>query len=96
MNQLIEIDYLDEIIDALQSLVNGTRVEPYNWGHEIYDIRSDAQNCSCHHTFLRRQGRADLELVLPTVEVLSWIIEWKAFVIQWRIDYLGQDPTLFT
>ncbi len=89
------VNYLNQIIASLQSLLDSTSVESYEWGGEIYSIICDAEFCRCHDNFDSTPDRlADVELVLPTNEVLQLIIDWRAFVIQWRIEYLGQDPNL--
>jgi hypothetical protein len=96
VNYFDRVSYLNEIIAALQSLLDSTSVESYEWGGEIYRIICDADFCRCHDNFdSTAEKLAEVELVLPTNEVLQWAIEWRDFVIQWRIEYLGQDPSLF-
>ncbi len=96
VNYLDGVSYLNEIIAALQSLLDSTSVESYEWGGEIYRIICDAEFCRCHDNYDSTPEKlADAELVLPTNEVLQLMIDWRAFVAQWRVEYLGQDPGLF-
>ncbi len=96
LSNLDDVDYLNEIVTSLQALIDSTETEPYEWGHEIYEIICDAEFCRCHEIYLATGANLAVpELVLPTAEVLQLIVDWRAFVIQWRIDYLGQDPNLF-
>lgn len=97
LSNLDDVDYLNEIVTSLQALIESTETEPYEWGHEIYEIICDAEFCRCHEIYLARGANLALpELVLPTAEVLQLVIDWRAYVIQWRIHYLEQDPNLFT
>lgn len=96
ISYLVNVNYLEEIIAALQGLLNSVNIEPYEWGHEIYEIICDRNYCRCHDNYDSTPERlADAELVLPTNEVLQLIIDWRACVVQWRIEYLGQDPNLY-
>lgn len=97
ISYLVHVNYLEEIIDALQGLLNSVNIEPYEWGHEIYSIICDGNYCRCHDNFSSTPEKlADAELILSTDEVLQLMTDWRAFVIQWRIEIVGQDPNLFT
>ncbi len=97
VNSLVRVNYLNEIIASLQNLLESTSVESYKWGHEIYSIICDGNYCRCHDNFSSTPEKlADAELILSTDEVLQLMTDWRAFVIQWRIEIVGQDPNLFT
>lgn len=95
-NMIDDVSYLDQIITGLHNLIDLSSVEPYEWGREIYTIVCDAQFCKCHDNFETTPTYfPEAELVFPTNEILQLLLEWREFVIQWRINYLGQDPALF-
>lgn len=91
-----DVNDIDLIIASLQAQISSSNIEPYIWGDEIYSVICDSEYCRCHCNYNSTPDRlADAELVLPTNEVLQLITDWRAFVVQWRIEYLGQDPNLF-
>ena len=91
-----DVDDIDNIIESLRAQINSSIIEPYTWGYEIYSVICDGEYCRCHDNFSSTPEKlADAELILPTSEVLQLMIDWRAFVVKWRVEYLGQDPALF-
>jgi hypothetical protein len=91
-----DIKDIDQIIESLHVQLSSDNIEPYTWGYEIYSVICDGEYCRCHDNFSSTPEKlADAELILPTSEVLQLMIDWRAFVVKWRVEYLGQDPNLF-
>ncbi len=92
----LNVNDIDIIIESLQAQINSSSLESYIWGDEIYSVICDGEYCRCHDNYDSTPEKlADAELVLPTNEVLQLMIDWRAFVVKWRVEYLGQDPNLF-
>jgi hypothetical protein len=96
IGRIVILKDITDIIKALQQLMDVAKKETYEFGYEIYLIVCDADNCKCYDIFKYDEDNIpDPQLIVPASKMLQLMIDWKEYIIQWRIDYLGEDPNLY-